>query len=249
MVGLLSEDDLTKIAPDALATCRCVSDAPAPSHLREVKTALEANCRHELGQEDTTKKTLQKVKSEIAFDLDDLESQIISGRRRKRSTGNNNKDHLTCFKVRVTGSAAPFSKDQLSSLDKSEIDDCLYELGVDPLPLDHARILWNKLVESRGGVSSLRSEDILYAGHVLSGIQLGHVDQLDLSNWDLVFPFGKTEGLTKNVLEKLATRVEEMHGKGQGLKNFDMRDLVVTKNILCGFSPDKLNHIQSDAFR
>lgn len=88
----------------------------------------------------------------------------------------------------------------MESLDGKEIDSCLYELGADPLPLEHARILWNKLVESKGGVVGVRPEHILYAGHVLSGVKLGDVEGLNMGNLDFLFPFGKTPGLSKNVV-------------------------------------------------
>jgi hypothetical protein len=188
--GLLNTDDLTAIAPDALATCRC------PADLSELKKALEANCKHELGQEDHTKKMIAQVKSEIPFDFDDLESQILT-RRRKRST---DEKQLTCFRVRITGSAVPFSKEQLDSLPETEIDDCIYELGLEPLPLENARVLWKKLVASKGSVENLGPDQYRYAGYVLSGITLSDAAKLDMGNWDVVFPFGKSLGLSKNVV-------------------------------------------------
>ncbi|XP_021962937.1 uncharacterized protein LOC110858458 [Folsomia candida] len=253
VIGLLNENDMVAIHPEALATCRCASDSNPPSHLRELKKALDANCRHSLGGDASSaalKKTMDKVKSEIAFDLDDLESQIVPlRRRRRRNSESDNEDiKLTCFKVRVAGNAAHFSKEQLESLDPIEIKDCLYELGSEPLPHDHARILWAKLVKSKGrdgGV--LQPDDIRAGGAVLGGIRLSDVNGLNLGDWDIVYPFGKTVGLSKNVLEKIASNLEEKQSKP--LSQFDTNDLVVTRNILCGFSPERLSEIQIKAFR
>jgi len=195
-MGLLNTDDLKAIAPDALATCRCSSDEAPPSHLAELKKALDANCKHELGTEDNTKTIVAKVKSEFPFDLDDLESQIIT--RRRRSADKN----LSCFRVRLTGSAEPFTKEQLETLPESEIHECIYELGKEPLPLEDARVLWKKLVASKGSVESLTADDYRYAGHVLSGVTLSDVSKLDMGDWDIVFPFGKSLGLSKNVVSR-----------------------------------------------
>lgn len=205
LLGLLNEKDLLAIHPESLATCSCPSDAAPPSHLRELKKALDANCRHTLASEGPTpspKATLDKVKSELAFDLDDLESQIITGRRR-RSDDSSSSGPLTCFKVRVVGNGAHFSKEQLETLSPLEMKDCLYELGSEPLTHDNARILWSKLVQSKeraGGVVVLGPDDLRYGGAILSGIRLSDVNSLNLGDWDIVYPFGKTLGLTKNVV-------------------------------------------------
>lgn len=197
-LGILDEADLKSMGPDALVTCRCSSDAPPPTHLKELKKALDVNCRHELGIKDeaaqtqTPKRTMDKVKSELVFDLDDLESQIIT--RRKRSSA----EELTCFKVRLTGSAAHFSKEQLESLKQSEIDNCIYELGSEPLALENARVLWKKLLASKN--NRVTANDVQYAGHVLSGITLSDVNDLDLNDPDIVLAFGKPLGLSKNVV-------------------------------------------------
>ncbi|ODM99724.1 Stereocilin [Orchesella cincta] len=240
-LGLLEEGDLRTIAPDALVTCQCVSDSKPPSHLAELKKALEANCKHELGEDvvEHPKKVVERVKSELTFDLDDLESQIIT-RRRRRSV-----DNLNCFKVRLTGSGSAFSKEQLETLDENELDNCLYELGVDPLTVDNARVIWKKLLASRN--NQVKAEDVQNAGHILSGITINDVNELDLADPDIVLAFGKPLGLSKNVLEKLAMRLEQV--KEKSVTQFDSEELVVTNNILCGFSSEQLTEIDADLLR
>jgi len=240
-LGILEEGDLRTIAPDALVTCQCVSDAKPPSHLAELKKSLDANCKHELGDEvvEQPKKVLEKVKSELTFDLDDLESQIIS-RRRRRSV-----DNMNCFKVRLTGSGSAFSKEQLETLSENELDNCIYELGSEPLPVDNARVIWKKLLSAKN--NQVTAEDIQYAGYVLSGITINDVNDLDLADPDIVLAFGKPLGLSKNVLEKLATRLEQV--KEKSVSQFDPEELVVANNILCGFSSEQLTEIDADLLR
>lgn len=209
---VLNENDLKAIQAQALATCRCISDTKPPSHLEELKKALDANCAADKGEASAsdTNKAMEKFKSEIAFDLEDLESQIIPGRR-KRAT---NKEKLTCFKVRIAGNAASFTKEQLESLD--DIQDCLYELGSQPLSLDNARVLWIKLLKTRDNKAEfLRPEDLRFAGHVLSGIRLVDVKDVNWKDWDIVFPFGMTPGLSKSVVsttDKLWLQCHEFAG-------------------------------------
>lgn len=245
-LGLLDESDLRAIIPDALATCRCAADAPPPSHLAELKKGLDVNCQHELKEQDLPvlqpKQVVEKVKSEMVFNLDDLESQIIS--RRKRD--NSEEDQLTCFKVRVAGSATHFTKEHLETLKEDEMDSCLYELGREPLGVENARVLWKKLLASRSD-NRVTADDVRYAGHILSGITLNDVNELDLKDPDIVLAFGKPLGLSKSVLEKLATRLEQETGKS--VKDFETEDLVVTGNILCGFSSEQLTEINGDSFR
>lgn len=252
-LGILDEHDLHQIRPDALASCRCATDSPPPSHLSELKKALDVNCKHELKEQDVQetrpKQNLEKVKSEMAFDLEDLESQILT-RRKRHDHSEHEHSHegseLTCFKVRLTGSAAQFSKEQLETLKESEMGNCIYELGVEPLGVENARVLWKKMLATRPN-NRVTAEDVRYAGHILSGITLNDVNELDLKDPDIVLAFGKPLGLSKNVLEKLATRLEQENGKA--VQDFTTEDLVVANNILCGFSADQLTQINGESFR
>jgi len=199
-LALLSEDDMLSIQPDALATCRCPSDAKPPSHLAEQKLALDAACKFELdGVADDTSKKFNKIKADIGFDLEDLESQIVASRR-KRSYG----EALNCFKVRITGTALPYTIEQLESIPAENMDDCVYELGLDQLPNEHSRVLWKKFVEAKRGVRNLSGENVRYAGHILSGVNLSDLDDLNMADSDIVSAFGKPLGLSKNVVSEFA---------------------------------------------
>lgn len=54
---------------------------------------------------------------------------------------------LTCEAVIASGSGAGFTAEQLVTLSRDDIRDCLYELGSRPLSWDKSALLWNKVIE------------------------------------------------------------------------------------------------------
>ena len=198
-------EELHLLDKSALATCRCPSDEEPPSHLAELKKALNVNCKKEANGLDLQehKRQLERAKTEV--DLDDLESQIISGRRRRRETDDSKEYQVlvTCYKVRIIGSAAPLDKESVESIPDGDVHNCIYELGKDPVGPEIARVLWEKLIRNRGGIGSLTSTDYRYAGHILSGIRLEEVSQLDFSDPDIVAAFGRTPELSKTIVSFL----------------------------------------------
>ncbi|CAG7819737.1 unnamed protein product, partial [Allacma fusca] len=241
-LALFEDDDLHSIPKDTILSCRCPSDEEPPSHLKEMKKSLYASCKHDVGVDQQAHKfAMEKVKTEADFDLSDLESQII--RRRKRESDD---APLNCYAVRIIGSTKPFDKERLESIEDKDIHNCLYELGKDPLSTDVAKSLWEKLLRNKDGLENLAPTDYMFAGHILSGIRQEDVPKLDLSDPDVVSAFGEPLGLSKSMLEKLAHHLEDKQGKT--LDEFSSSDLISAKNILCGYSHEKLIQIKSEAF-
>jgi len=197
---LLDEEDLIQIDKESIVTCQCISDAPPPAHLAELKKSLEKACEKRLGRVDETRKVFERVRAERAMDLNDLESQILTRKKRAHAHGKH-KRGLSCFAVRLARTPTEFDHDTLGTLKAKDIKNCLYELGSVKLGHSEERLLWEKLVEANGGqVRNIPADQLRNAGFILNGIKPEEVNDLNLADDDVLAAFGRPLGFPKTLV-------------------------------------------------
>lgn len=199
---LLSERDLMSIDKESIVTCQCISDSSPPAHLAELKKSLDRSCDKRLGRPDDMKKTYERVRAERAMDLSDLESQILT-RRKRAHNHSKHKKGLKCFALRLAKSPADFDHEMLSTIKPKEMRHCLYELGSVKLPHADERLLWEKLAEANGGVQYIPADQLRNAGYILNGIKSEEVNELNFADEDVLAAFGRPLGFSKTIVRKL----------------------------------------------
>lgn len=160
---------------------------------------------------------------------------------------NINSSAITCEDLK-NNDGTNFTQDELKTIDKNELPNCLATIGITQLNIEKSQNLWNLLKNIFGGAESVPKECLKQMGWSLAGIPAEDYSNITIDTIDIVEKFGEYHGLTREQMMAVADRVR-VDFADKTPEDYSQYDLMALNNILCYFKRKEIDRIHEDAFK
>ncbi|XP_076061634.1 uncharacterized protein LOC143037383 [Oratosquilla oratoria] len=212
LLHLLPSDTIKKIPDHVLTSYMC--QMPPPGVSKRTEELSKMTCKDKISMEELESQE-QKMKDLIKLqkekELKNMNnpfgavSSSSSTARRKRQTSSS-----VCDTAVVQGISAVSSTD-LEGTSVQDVINCLNVLTASKMEMIKAQIILSKIIELRGDISKLTSQDLVNLKYALRGIKKEDVDKLTSFNSpdfnDVVSTYGMKLDVPSDVCEAVATKV------------------------------------------
>uniref|UniRef100_A0A8C4TI39 Stereocilin n=1 Tax=Erpetoichthys calabaricus TaxID=27687 RepID=A0A8C4TI39_ERPCA len=146
----------------------------------------------------------------------------------------------SCSDLKGTFPAA-WTAGQFLGMLEQELLDCLDVLGQDPeLSAEQRKALWDRLKQMYVPLRSVKPEQILQLGWIVTQLSDKELQELDLSHLEIVAYMGQFDQWTpKQVRIHLSATLRS----GQSIENLEMSKLVSFGFFICGLSPTEISRL------
>ncbi|KAK6476908.1 stereocilin-like [Huso huso] len=156
--------------------------------------------------------------------------------------GKNKKDPIpSCADIKGTFPAA-WSAAQLSGMLEPELRECVETLGQDrELSSEQRRAVWARFKQIYGPVKTMRAEQILQLGCIVTQLSERELQELDLSNLGILAYLGGMEEWSPKQMRVTVLRF--LRGSGQTVEGLGVTELASLGFLLCGMSPSEMGRL------
>ncbi|XP_041091513.1 stereocilin-like [Polyodon spathula] len=156
--------------------------------------------------------------------------------------GKNKKDlSPSCSDIKGTFPAA-WSAAQLSGMLEPELRECVETLGQDrELSLEQRRAVWARFKQIYGPVKSMRAEQILQLGCIVTQLSERELQELDLSNLGILAYLGGMEEWSPKQMRVAVLRF--LRRSGQTVERLGVTELASLGFLLCGMTPSEMSRL------
>ncbi|XP_063044355.1 stereocilin [Engraulis encrasicolus] len=162
--------------------------------------------------------------------------KIIKGRRRRQR-----EPVPTCADIKGTFPSA-WTTSQYQRMTDRELQSCVEFVGRDPtLSPDQRLTLWSKIKQSYRPVRSMRPEQVLHLGSIVTELGERELQALELSDLGLVAHLGSLDAWSSKKMR--ATLLGILRRRGQRAEQLGAAELASLGHLLCGFSIPELGRL------
>ncbi|XP_058855169.1 stereocilin-like [Acipenser ruthenus] len=156
--------------------------------------------------------------------------------------GKNKKDPIpSCADIKGTFPAA-WSAAQLSGMLEPELRECVETLGQDrELSSEQRRAVWARFKQIYGPIKTMRAEQILQLGCIVTQLSERELQELDLSNLGILAYLGGMEEWSPKQMRVTVLRF--LRGSGQTVEGLGVTELASLGFLLCGMSPSEMGRL------
>ncbi|MGH0175776.1 UNVERIFIED_CONTAM: hypothetical protein FKN15_071527 [Acipenser sinensis] len=162
--------------------------------------------------------------------------------------GKNKKDPIpSCADIKGTFPAA-WSAAQLSGMLEPELRECVETLGQDrELSSEQRRAVWARFKQIYGPVKTMRAEQILQLGCIVTQLSEKELQELDLSNLGILAYLGGMEEWSPKQMRVTVLRF--LRCSGQTVEGLGVTELASLGFLLCGMSPSEMGRLDPRTLR
>uniref|UniRef100_A0A8C4TMK9 Stereocilin n=1 Tax=Erpetoichthys calabaricus TaxID=27687 RepID=A0A8C4TMK9_ERPCA len=147
----------------------------------------------------------------------------------------------SCSDLKGTFPAA-WTAGQFLGMLEQELLDCLDVLGQDPeLSAEQRKALWDRLKQMYVPLRSVKPEQILQLGWIVTQLSDKELQELDLSHLEIVAYMGQFDQWTPKQMRAIV--LNYLKRSGQSIENLEMSKLVSFGFFICGLSPTEISRL------